>query len=267
LTIPWLGVRGLYVLDAIALLLAGVALLLLMPEPTAPVKRGSVLGRTGEVLRTAWSLEPVRWNFISATTLRGGSAIVESYLPVRITQVAPDPVSAIGWILGIYGVCTTIATWFAGRLLQRFEEATLYIRAVFSATLLTFALALAPSIWLLGVLAVLRSVPTAFSNTVLHTHNALVIPPAQRTAVLSMSPMPRNLGAWLFPMFAAASAGLAPGAPLLVGTLGFGLSCWSGFNLRHATRAFRARERDARAAGTSASPRESEVTSTSIAPH
>jgi DHA1 family multidrug resistance protein-like MFS transporter len=242
LAIPWIGLRWVFAIDAIALLLAALALTLLMPEPAAPpvVGRGSVLGRTGEVLKSAWRIEPVRWNFICAASVRGASSVVDAYLPVRITQIAPDPAAAIGWILGVYGALTTVATWYVGRLVQRVEEATLYTRAVFTATLLTAGMALAPSLWLLGLLAILRSIPVAFGNTVLHAHNADVLPPAQRTTILSMSPMPRNFGAFVLPVLAAAVAGLTPGgAPLAVGTVGYAVSWLAGLRLRRATRAYR----------------------------
>ena len=241
LVIPWVGVRGLFVVDAGAMLLAALAVRLLMPEPAAePIRHASVLGRTGEVLRDAWMLKPVRWNFICAADLRGASTIVDAYLPVRITQLAADPATAIGWILGIYGALTAGATWFVGRILHRIDEATIYTRAVFGATLLTAGMAAAPSIWLLGALTILRSVPVAFSNTVLHAHNVSVLPPSQRTAILSLSPMPRRVGALVFPLLAATSAGLGPGGPLAVGAVAFAASSLAGIELRRATRAHRA---------------------------
>ena len=238
LAIPWIGLRGLFAVDAVASLVAAVALFLLMPEPAGPARsEASVLRRTGQIMKVAWTLKPVRWNFLCAGTLRGATAVVDSYLPVRITQVADDPTVAIGWILGIYGALTTVATWFVGRIVHRIEEAVIYTRAALAATLLTAGMAVAPSIWPLGLLAILRSVPVAFGNTVLHAHNARTLPPAHQTAVLGMSPMPRNLGALIFPFLAAAAAGLAPGAPLAIGAVGYAASTLAGTQLRRATRA------------------------------
>lgn len=236
LLIPWIGLRGLFAADAAANFLAVLALFLLMPEPVAPPRGdASVLRRTGQVLRVAWSLETVRWNFLCAAALRGATAVVDSYLPVRITQVAADPTVAIGWILGVYGALTTVATWYVGRLIQGAREAVIYTRAMFATTLLTAGLAIAPSIWPVAILAILRSAPVAFGNTVLHAHNARTLPPAHQTAVLGMSPMPRNLGALLFPFLAATAAGLAPGAPLAIGALGYAASWLGGINLQRVT--------------------------------
>jgi predicted MFS family arabinose efflux permease len=168
MAIPWIGLRWPFAADAGATLLAALALTLLMPEPIGPVGRGSVLRQTVEVLKVSWTLKPVRWNFVCAAALCGATAVVDSYLPVRITQLAADPASAICWILGIYGGLTSVATWLVGRILHRVEEAMIYTRAVFAATLLTAGMAIAPSVWLLGLLVVARSIPVAFGNTVLH---------------------------------------------------------------------------------------------------
>ena len=48
--------------------------------------------------------------------------------------------------------------------------------------------------------------------------------------------MSRNHGALVFPFFAAAAAGIAPGAPLAVGAVGYAASTLGGIKLRRATR-------------------------------
>ena len=50
----------------------------------------------------------------------GGMAILDTYLPVRIGELAPiNPAPVIGLVLGIYGVLTTVATWLTGRIVDR----------------------------------------------------------------------------------------------------------------------------------------------------
>ena len=237
LAIPFIGLRGLLMVDAIATLCAALALALLLPEPSGRVKRGSVLGRTGEVFGVVWKIRPMRWNFFNAFLMRGATSVVDAYLPVRITQLAPDPAAAIGWILGIYGLLTTIATWLVGRLIDRTEAAVLYWRAMLFATLVTVGMALAPSVWLLGLLAALRSIPVACSNTVLYAHAARVLPPEEQTAVFSLTPLPRNAAQTLFPLFAALIAGLAPGAALALGAISYGTTLLAGLHLAAVTRA------------------------------
>ena len=188
LAIPFLGLRGLFVVDAAVTLVAALALWLLLPEPPLQAKRGSVLGRTGEVVGFVWKTPPIRWNFFSFFLLRGATSVVDAYLPVRITQLVADPAPAIGWILGIYGLMTTLATWLIGRLVDRTEAAVLYWRAMLLATLLTMGMALSPSIWLLGILAALRSIPVACSGTVLYAHATRILPAAEQTGVLGADP-------------------------------------------------------------------------------
>jgi MFS transporter, DHA1 family, multidrug resistance protein len=235
LAIPFIGLRGLFVVDAAINLLAAVALTLLMPEPAQHVKKGSVLARTGEVLKLVWTTKPIRWNFSSGLLLRGATSVVDTYLPVRISQLAADPAAAIGWILGIYGALTTAATWLAGRIVDRVDPSKLYWRVMLFASLVTAGMAVAPALWLLGLLAALRSVPVAFSNTVLFAHIARVLPPELHTPIFSLAPMPRNLGAFLLPLLAAAVAGLAPGAALVVGAAGYGGTFLTGLQMSRIT--------------------------------
>jgi predicted MFS family arabinose efflux permease len=240
LMIPQIGLRGMFLFDALVSLGAAVALTLLMPEPEGgKSSKGSVLGRTREVLGLVWTMEPVRWNFLSAFLLRGATAVVDAYLPVRITQVAGDPglaTTAIGWILGIYGLLSTAATWLSGRIVDRVDPSRLYCQVMLFATAVAAGLALAPSLWLLGLLAALRSIPVAFSNTVLFAHQARVLPRDLQTAIFSLAPVPRNAGALIFPILAAFVAPLAPGAALAVGAVSYGATFLSGVVMARVTR-------------------------------
>jgi predicted MFS family arabinose efflux permease len=236
LAIPFIGLRGLFLADAVMTLLAALALALLMPEPASRVKRGSVLGRTGEVLGLVWTTRPIRWNFFSSFLMRGATSVVDAYLPVRITQLAADPAAAIGWILGVYGALTTLAIWVVGRIVDKTDETLLYWRAMLFAAVVTAGMALSPSVWLLGILAALRSIPVASSNTVLYAHAARVLPAEEQTAIFSLSPVPRNVAGFLFPLFAAILAGLAPGAALALGAVSYGGTFLAGVRLAGVTK-------------------------------
>jgi len=235
LAIPFIGLRGLFMADAGATLLAAITLIVLMPEPATRVRRGTVLGRTGEVLKLVWTTRPVRWNFFASFMMRGAHSVVDSYLPVRITQLAPDPAAAIGWILGIYGALTTVATWLVGRLVDKTDATQIYWRAMLFASAVTVGMALAPWVWLLGALAALRSIPMASGNTVLYAHAARILPPEEQTSIFALSPVPRNIGGFLFPLFAAAVAGLVPGAALAVGAVSYGGSFLAGLRMTRVT--------------------------------
>jgi DHA1 family multidrug resistance protein-like MFS transporter len=238
LAIPHIGLRGLFIVDAAVVLAAALALGFFTPEPANRVKRGSVLGRTGEVLGLVWSLRPIRWNFFSSFLARGGTSVIDAYLPVRITQLAPDPVTAIGWILGIFGAVTTGAVWLVGRLVDRADAATLYWRAMLFGSVVALGMALSPSVYLLGVLAALRAVPVACTNTVLYAHAARVLPPDQQTAIFSLTPLPRNAGHFALPLLAATTASLLPGVgPLLLAAASYAAAFLSGRHLAAVTRA------------------------------
>jgi predicted MFS family arabinose efflux permease len=205
--IPFVGVRGLFVCGAGLVLISALALTLLMPEPAPPIKRGSVLGRTGEVMGVIWTTLPVRWNFTSAFLLRGATSVVETYLPVRITQLSDNPATAIGWVLGLYGAATTAATWLCGRVVDRIDVTLTYQRMMALGALIAVGIAVAPWLWLLTLLATLRSIPVAFSNTLLFSHLARALPREQQTAVMAFAPVPRNIGALLLNLTAASAAG------------------------------------------------------------
>jgi predicted MFS family arabinose efflux permease len=246
LLIPHIGLRGLFMADAVVILIAALAIALLMPEPADRVQGGSVMRRTGEVFHLVWKTPPIRWNFICAFLTRGATSVVDAYLPVRITQVATDPATAIGWILGIYGLLTTFATWLVGRVIDRTEAAVLYWRAMLFATIVAAGLALSPSLLWLGVLAALRSIPVACSNTVLYAHAARVLAAAEQTAVFSLSPLPRNASQIVFPLLAALVAGLAPGAALGLGAAVGGATFLASLRLMAVTRGTASRFADGR---------------------
>jgi predicted MFS family arabinose efflux permease len=190
-----------------------------------------VLGRTGEVLRLAWDAPPVRWNLANQFLARAGSGTVESYLAVRITQVAADPAAAIGWILGGYGVLTTVATWLVGRLADRSDIVRLYSLGMLFAAIITLGLVVAPWLWLIALLALLRAVPTALSRPLLIAHLARVVPTAHQTAVFSLFPTAGNVGGLVFPLLAAAVVGQGIGAAFAVGALAYGASFAAGLKL------------------------------------
>ena len=232
--VPVTGLRGLFVIDAILVLLAGLALALLLPEPTGGHKPTSVLGRTGEVLRLAWDTPPVRWNLINQFLVRAGTGTVDSYLAVRITQVATEPAAAIGWILGGYGALTTVATWFVGRLADRADIVRLYSLGMLFAAVVSVGLAVAPWLWLIALLAVLRAIPTALTRPLLFAHLARVVPTAHQTAVFSLFPTAGNVGGLVFPLLAAAVVGYGIGAAFTVGAVGYGASFVAGLKLGRA---------------------------------
>jgi DHA1 family multidrug resistance protein-like MFS transporter len=230
--IPLLGLRGLFLIDAGLLLLAAAILALLLPEPRGGHKPTSVLKRVVEVLRLVWSTPPIRWSFLNQSVSRGAIAVVDSYLPVRIAQVAPDPAEAIGWILGAYGALTTLAAWGLSRFADRLDLVRLYRTSMLLAAGLALGLAVAPWLWLVAAVAVLRAIPTAFSRPLLFMHLTRVVPPAHQTGVFGLLPTAGNVGGLALPLAASTVAGLGTGAALAIGALGHAISAAAGGKLR-----------------------------------
>ena len=191
--IPLIGLPGLYRLDAILTLAAGILVAVLFQENVEPRHSESILARTREVLGWTWQTPAVRWNYIASIASRGGITVVDTYLPLRITQIAgADAATPIGVILGICGGLTMVSTWLVGRLVDRIDETRMFVRATLVATVLTAGLALAPGLWLLGALAVLRSVPVAMTSTILFTHMARALPRDKQTAVMGVGALFRR---------------------------------------------------------------------------
>jgi predicted MFS family arabinose efflux permease len=234
LLIPFTGLRGLYVVDVAMLVVAATALYLLLPEPKGGHQPSSVLGRMGEVFKMAWSAPPVRWNMFNQFLVRAGAGTVDSYLAVRITQVAADPATAIGWILGAYGVLTTVATWLVGRLADREDIIRLYALGMLFAAIVTLGIAVSPWLWLIAVFALLRAVPTALARPLLFAHLARIVPSAHQTAVFGLFPTVGNVGGLIFPLLAAGVVSYGLWAAFAIGALGYGASFAAGVRLDRA---------------------------------
>lgn len=231
LAIPHIGLSGLQIVDAVIVLVAGVVLWALLPEPENAHKPTSVMGRMGEVLTFSWQNPGVRWNFVNQFLVRSGAGTVDSYLAVRITQVAADPATAIGWILGGYGVVTTISTWLTGRLADRSDIVRIYTLGMLFGAIVTIGIMVSPWLWLIAVFALLRGIPTALARPLLVAHLARVVPHSYQTGVFGLFPTVGNVGGLLFPLLAAGVVGSGLWAAFAIGALGYAASVVSGTKL------------------------------------
>jgi DHA1 family multidrug resistance protein-like MFS transporter len=234
IAIPYLGLRGLFLIDGIILMVAAVCVAVLLPEPEGGQKPISVLGRIGEVSRLIYDAPPIRWSFVSQAFSRGAISVLDTYVPVRIAQVAADPAVAIGTILGAYGAATTLTAWLLSRFADRVNVIRLYSRSMWLGAALVVALAVSPSLWLVGVIAVLRAIPTAFSRPLLFMHLTRVVPSRYQTAVFGMLPTAGNFGGLVLPLIASGVAGFGIAAALAVGVVGHAISAISGARVKDA---------------------------------
>lgn len=236
--IPHLGLRQLLVMDGIGCLIAGLLVTIFMPEPPGRNTSTPVLANVRQTLRLVWQRPPVRWNFIAWFLSRGAWGLVDTYLPVRITQIAPNPAATIGVILGIGGAVTTLVTLVSGRLVDRFGAARLYWPAMLVGAGVVTGMAMAPWVWVIALCAWLRSIPLAFSSAGLYTHLAQVMPRAERPLVISLTPLPRNISQFSLPLLGGMLALVSTPAALGAGAISYLLAALGGVAMLRATRRY-----------------------------
>ena len=212
--IEWVGIRGLFYVDAVVALTAALLVTFLMPEPPKTGRKASILARTGETVAIVWKQPALRWNFLCWLLSVGARAVVEVYLPVRIAQISDNPAPAIGFILGVSGIVTAIATIASSKLVDDFGGIRWFVPGMLLATVVTLGIAFTPSLWVLAGLTWIRAIPFAAANTILYAHLTRVVPPVDQTAVLSLTPVPRNTSMFVFPIIAAAIAPFVVGLAL-----------------------------------------------------
>jgi DHA1 family multidrug resistance protein-like MFS transporter len=236
LIIPQFGIAGLFAIDAGLILLSIVVLMLLVPEPSAGPRPRSIVGRAVEMARQAWTNRLIRWNFTAQMLARGATTVVDAYLPVRISQLAAEPASAIGWTLGAYGLLTALVVWAAGALVDRGQGLRAFTLGMVFGAAAALGLALAPWLELVAVLAVLLAIPTALTRLVLLTQLAQAVPREHQTSIFGLFPTSGNVGAMLFPLLASAAATLGTAAALTVAALGYSLTGAAGARLSRLSR-------------------------------
>jgi DHA1 family multidrug resistance protein-like MFS transporter len=227
--LQFVPLRELFLLNAALSLAAGLLITFLMPEPARGPSRGRVLTRAWQIIGNVWGDPPLRWNMVGAFAVRGAQTVVDNYLPVKVIEIEPvNPAAAIGLMQGVYGALTAVATWATGRLVDRVDPARLFFRAMLFAVLVVAGMALAPNVWLLGILACLRCFPVAMSNTVLFAHLARVLPREEQTAVMNLQPLPRTVGGLVMPLVASLAIPLWAGGGLAVGAAGYLMAALGG---------------------------------------
>src|SRR5712692_10610408 len=229
--LPHIGVRTLFVLDAAACLTAGLLIAALMPEPSTPRSDKPVLAAARHSLALVWRRPVLRWNFAAWFLVRGATAVLSVYIPVKIVNLADDPAPAIGLVLGVYGAIMAVATWLGGQLADRVDPLRLFWPAMVVATVSVAALAAAPTVPLLAASVWVSAIPTAVAGILLYTHLAHTLAPSERTPILTLTPVPRNTAMFVLPAIAGLVAGLGVGAALSVAAIAYAAATGTGWVL------------------------------------
>ena len=192
--IDLVGLRGMFLIDAGLALLGGLILTFLMPDVPRTERKSSLLARTGETLAMVWQRPALRWNFICLFLSIGSRAVVEVYLPVRITEIAEDPAPMIGLILGVTGLVTAVATVASSKLVDEHGGMRWFMPLMLVGTVSTAGLAVIDDVWLMLVLSCIRALPFAAAATILVSHLTRVVPArrADGRAVADPAPTERR---------------------------------------------------------------------------
>jgi MFS family permease len=132
-------------------------------------------------------------------------------------------------------VLTTIATWLTGRVVDRLGASRLFWPTMVLGAVSVVGVATAPWLWLVAVSAWLRCVPTAVTSTGLYAHLAQVVPRNERAAVMTLTPLPRNVAQFFLPLIAAGAASFGTTVALLVGAIAYAAAAWVGRLMQEAT--------------------------------
>jgi predicted MFS family arabinose efflux permease len=119
----------------------------------------------------------------------------------------------------VYGLIMAAATWAGGILVDRIGPMRLFRPCMIAGALACLGIALAPSLPVLAVFVWLAAPPLAVTGTILYTHLTRVLAPAERTPVLSLTPLPRNSAMFAVPALAALLVTFGPSAALSLAAL------------------------------------------------
>ena len=233
--IDLVGLRGMFLIDACLALTGGLILTFLMPDVPRTERKSSLLARTGQTLSLVWQRPALRWNFLCLFLSIGSRAVVEVYLPVRITEVAADPAPMIGLILGVTGIVTAVATIASSRLVDDHGGMRWFMPLMLVGAVSTAGLAVVHDVWFMLVLSCIRALPFAAAATILTSHLTRVVAPSDQTVVLSLTPLPRNTSMFAVPIIAAAVAPFGVGIAIGVGAVAYAAGAVTGWLADRAT--------------------------------
>lgn len=207
------GLRTMWAFDSAVALTAALLVTFVFREPDVHDRSTPLFSKIKLVFGQVARVPPIRWNFLCWFLIFAATGAIDPFLPVLIDRLsgALDSATLIGTLLAAYGLLTGIGTPLAGWLTDRLGAVRMFLVAASMLALVASAMGFVTVLPLLAALVILRAGPQSSTNVVLYSHLATNTPVEHRTAVMSLTPMPRNL-AWFF-------------APLLASVVsGFGLS-------------------------------------------
>jgi MFS transporter, DHA1 family, multidrug resistance protein len=208
--IAWVGLRGMFAVNAGITLFAFLLVLLLYREPPRARDRSrSMLQHLRAVASLTWRQEPIRFAFIVFALFSGGWTLVTPFIPVLIARVyeGANLALAIGLIMGANGALAGIAAPVAGRLGDRLGPTRMITFNMLGLMLMSLLLVFAATPEAVALAMVLGAIPYGASNTALYSHLARVTPREHMTAIMGLTPLARNSAMLGAPLLGAAVAG------------------------------------------------------------
>jgi DHA1 family multidrug resistance protein-like MFS transporter len=225
--IEWVGLRGMFAVNAGITLFAFLLVLLLYREPPRTRDRSvGMLQHLRAVASLTWRQEPIRFAFIIFALFSGGWTLVTPFIPVLIARVyeGTNLALAIGLIMGANGALAGIAAPVAGRLGDRLGVTRLITFNMVGLMLMSLLLVFAATPEAVALAMVLGAIPYGASNTALYSHLARVSPREHMTAIMSLTPLARNTAMLGAPLLGAAVAGFGLSAIFAAAVVVFGLA-------------------------------------------
>ena len=178
-------------------------------EPDIHDRTTSVVNKLKLVFGQVARVPPIRWNFLCWFLIFAAVGAMDPFLPVLIGRLSGDfdPATLIGVLLAAYGLLTGIGTPLAGWLADRLGAVRMFLVATTMLALIAGGMGFVTALPFLVLLVILRAGPQSSTNVVLYSHLAANTPAQHRTAIMSLTPMPRNLAWFLAPLLASLVSG------------------------------------------------------------
>jgi MFS family permease len=204
-----LGMRAMWALDAALAVVAALLTLFIFREPNVHDRTTSMGRKLKIVFGQVARVPPIRWNFLCWFLIFAATGAMDPFLPVLIDRLSGelDPAMTIGVLLAAYGLLTGLGMPLAGWLADRLGPVRMFLVATAALAMIASGMGFATALPFLALLVILRAAPQSSTNVVLYSHLAAHTPVEHRTAVMSLTPMPRNLAWFIAPLLASVVSG------------------------------------------------------------
>ncbi|MFN8533186.1 MAG: MFS transporter [Dehalococcoidia bacterium] len=203
--IPVIGLRGLFALDAVLVMISAAIILLGVRDPVR-IKRQETLGAHLRLtFHQAIRLPEIRWTFLTMFLMLIGMSAIQPYIPIFLGQFyeGDELARMIGLVLGTAGITTVIVTPLIGYFGDRTGHENFALIGLGSMVVIHLLLLALSGPLALITLLLLRNIPYSSTMSPLNATLAINAPADNRAALISLAPFPRNTGMFLGPVLAA----------------------------------------------------------------